>query len=132
LKVTTRTEYGLLALIHLSRATGDEYVTSVAIAEAQGLPLKFLEQILSALKGGRLVTSQRGQRGGYKLARQPERIFIADVIRLLESAALMDDPHRIGDPPAAVEREKRLSQVFADIRKLVASRLERTSLADVR
>src|SRR5436190_17252503 len=54
------------------------------IAQAQNIPLKFLENILGELKHAGLVRSQRGTEGGYWLARQPEDITIADIIRAVE------------------------------------------------
>ena len=133
MKLTTRSEYALLALIHLARARGPAYLSSVAIAEAQGLPPKFLEQLLLVLKRGGLVKSQKGQRGGYKLARPAEKICLAEIIRLLDGAlAPTDSVSRYFYEPTPVEKEKRLLRVFKEIRDLVSSRLERTSLADVR
>jgi Rrf2 family protein len=132
-KLTTRSEYALLALIHLARARGPAYVSALTIAEAQGLPPKFLEQLLLVLKRGGLVKSQKGQRGGYKLARPAEKICLAEIIRLLDGAlAPTDSVSRYFYEPTPVEREKRLLRVFKEIRDLVSDRLERTSLADVR
>jgi len=132
-KLTTRSEYALLALIHLARAKGPANVSAVAIAEAQGLPPKFLEQLLLVLKRGGLVKSQKGQRGGYKLARPAEKISLAEIIRLLDGAlAPTDSVSRYFYEPTPVEREKRLLKVFKEIRDLVSARLEKTTLADVR
>jgi Rrf2 family cysteine metabolism transcriptional repressor len=132
-KLTTRSEYALLALIHLARAEGPTYLSAISIAEAQGLPPKFLEQLLLVLKRGGLVKSQKGQRGGYKLARPAEKICLAEIIRLLDGAlAPTDSVSRYFYEPTPVEKEKRLLRVFKEIRDLVSARLERTSLADVR
>ena len=109
MKLTTRSEYALLALIHLARARGPAYVSAVSIAEAQGLPPKFLEQLLLVLKRGGLVKSQKGQRGGYKLARPAEKISLAEIIRLLDGAlAPTDSVSRYFYEPTPVEKEKRL------------------------
>lgn len=133
MKLTTRSEYALLALIHLARARGPAYLSAVSIAEAQGLPPKFLEQLLLVLKRGGLVKSQKGQRGGYKLARPAAKISLAEIIRLLDGAlAPTDSVSRYFYEPTPVEKEKRLLRVFKEIRDLVSARLERTSLADVR
>ena len=132
MKLTTRSEYALLALIHLARAKGPDFVPSLAIAEAQGVPQKFLEQILLVLKRARLVKSFRGQRGGYKLARPADKISLAEIIRLLDGAlAPTDSVSRYFYEPTPVEREKRLLRVFKEIRDVVSTRLEETTLADV-
>jgi Rrf2 family cysteine metabolism transcriptional repressor len=132
LKLTTRSEYALLALIYLARVDPADVIPSMVIAEAQGVPPKFLEQILLVLKRARLVRSIRGQRGGYQLARPPEKISLAEVIRLLDGAlAPTDSVSRYFYEPTPVEREKRLLRVFKEIRDLVSTRLEKTTLADV-
>jgi Rrf2 family cysteine metabolism transcriptional repressor len=132
-KLTRRSEYALLALLHLARVKGEGYVAVAAMAEAQGLPPKFLEQLLMALKRARLVSSQKGPHGGYRLARPAEKISLAEVIRLLDGAlAPTESVSTYFYEPTPVEREKRLLRVFKEIRDLVSARLERTSLADVR
>jgi Rrf2 family cysteine metabolism transcriptional repressor len=132
-KLTRRSEYALLALIHLARAKGEGYVAVAAIAEAQGLPPQFLEQLLMALKRARVVTSQKGPHGGYRLARPAEKISLAEVIRLLDGAlAPTESVSTYFYEPTPVEREKRLLRVFKEIRDFVSARLEKTTLADVR
>ena len=133
MKLTRRSEYALLALIHLARAKGEGYVAVAAIAEAQGLPAKFLEQLLMALKRARLVQSQKGPHGGYRLARPAEEISLAEVIRLLDGAlAPTESVSTYFYEPTPVEREKRLLRVFKEIRDQISARLEKTTLADVR
>lgn len=133
MKLTTRSEYALLALIHLARHEGEAYVPVAVIAEAQGIPHRFLEQLLLVLKRGRLVKSQKGQRGGYRLGRAPEKISLAEVIRLLDGAlAPTESVSTYFYEPTPVEREKRLLRVFQEVRDLVSRKLEKTTLADVR
>jgi Rrf2 family cysteine metabolism transcriptional repressor len=131
-KLTRRSEYALLALIHLARAKGAGYVSVAAMAEAQGLPAKFLEQLLMALKRARLVKSQKGPHGGYRLARPAEKISLAEVIRLLDGAlAPTESVSTYFYESTPVEREKRLLRIFKEIRDFVSAKLERTTLADV-
>lgn len=133
MKLTRRSEYALLALLHLARAKGEGYVAVAAMAEAQGLPPKFLEQLLMALKRARLVKSRKGPHGGYRLARPAERISLAEVIRLLDGAlAPTESVSTYFYEPTPVEREKRLLRVFKELRDLISARLEKTTLADVR
>lgn len=133
MKLTRRSEYALLALIHLARAKGEGYVAVAAMAEAQGLPAKFLEQLLMALKGAHLVKSRKGPHGGYRLARPAERISLAEVIRLLDGAlAPTESVSTYFYESTPVEREKRLLRVFKEIRDVISTRLEKTTLADVR
>ncbi len=132
MKLTRRSEYALLALIHLARARGEGYVAVAAMADAQGLPPKFLEQLLMALKRGGLVRSQKGPRGGYRLARPAEKISLAEVIRLLDGAlAPTESVSTYFYESTPVEREKRLLRIFKEIRDFVSTKLEKTTLADV-
>jgi len=131
-RLTTRSEYALLALIHLARQPKGEYVSVPSIAESRDIPAKFLEQILLTLKRARYVRSQRGQRGGYTLARAAREITLAEVIRLFDGAlAPTESVSRYFYEPTPVERERKLLRVFRDIRDHVARKLESTTIADV-
>ena len=132
MKLTRRSEYALLALVHLARTKGKGYVAVAAMAEAQDLPPKFLEQLLMTLKRGGLVKSQKGPHGGYRLARPANEISLAQVIRLLDGAlAPTESVSTYFYASTPVEREKRLVKVFKEIRDIVSAKLERTTLADV-
>ena len=132
MRLTTRSEYALLALIHLARQPKGEYVSVPSIAESRDIPAKFLEQILLTLKRARYVRSQRGQRGGYTLARTPREITVAEVIRLFDGAlAPTESVSRYFYEPTPVERERKLLRVFREIRDHVARKLESTTIADV-
>ena len=76
MKLTTRSEYALLALIFLARHDKEEPVSGEIIAQEQGIPPKFLQQILLALKRAHYIRSAKGQRGGYLLAKKPHEISI--------------------------------------------------------
>jgi Rrf2 family protein len=132
MRLTTRSEYALLALIHLARTPPGARVTAKAIARAQQIPQPFLEQILRALKQARLVQTAKGQRGGYRLACPPKKISIAQVVRLFDGAlapTLSVSEYFYAHTP--IERERRVVALFRGIRDYVARKLEKTTLADV-
>jgi Rrf2 family cysteine metabolism transcriptional repressor len=132
MKLTTRSEYALLALVHLSRQSPGVYLSAGDIASAQRIPRRFLEQILATLKQARVVKSQKGQRGGYTLAKAPEAITLAEIVRLLGGAlAPTDSVSRHFYEPTPIEGERLLLEVFRDIRDHASKTLERTSLAQV-
>ena len=81
--ISARIEYALRALCTLAARAG-EPLTAEELAEAQGLPVRFLRAILNDLRRVGIVTSQRGNEGGYKLARPASEITIGDVFRRLE------------------------------------------------
>ena len=70
---TTKAEYGVRLLVELGRQAAGQPVSLKAIAEAEGLPLAYLERIVALLKKADLVESTRGAHGGYRLARPAER-----------------------------------------------------------
>ena len=133
MKLTSRSEYALLALVHLARATPGQLIRVETIATAQGIPQSFLEQILLELKRARYVRSGRGQHGGYRLARPAEEITLAEVIRLVDGAlAPSGSVSRYFYEHTPIEREKKLVRLFREIRDFISDKLETTTLAQVR
>lgn len=84
MRLTARSEYGLLALIDLGCHYGEGPVSAREVAERQGIPLKFLEQLLSALRKAGLVAALRGARGGFTLSRDPGTISVLEIVEALE------------------------------------------------
>ena len=82
-RVSAKADYAVRAMAELA-CVGEGPMKGEALSQAQGIPLKFLENILGELKHAGLVRSQRGADGGYWLARPANEITIADVIRAVE------------------------------------------------
>lgn len=132
MQLSARSEYALLALIHLARQEPGTFVSVETIAEAQGIPARFLEQIMLALRNGHYVRSAKGRLGGYCLAKPSEAITLAEVIRLFDGAlAPTESVSKYFYGPTPIEQEKGLVEVFYSIRNQVAERLENTTIADV-
>ena len=132
MKLTTRSEYALLALTYLARHDTKGYVSIETIAKAQGIPPKFLEQLMLAMKRDHLLRSVKGQHGGYALAKPADKITLAEVIRLFDGAlAPTDSVSENFYETTPIEKEKRLTKVFRDIRDYVSQKLEKTTIADV-
>ena len=83
---TTKAEYGVRLLIELGRQSQDQPISLKAIADAENLPLAYLERIVALLKRAELVESTRGAHGGYQLARGPEHIAMDEVVLALEGS----------------------------------------------
>ncbi|MBI5033841.1 MAG: Rrf2 family transcriptional regulator [Chloroflexi bacterium] len=132
MKLTSRSEYALLALVYLARRDLTRYVSVETIAQAQDIPPKFLEQIMLALKHAKYVRSTKGQHGGYCLARPADKITLAEVIRLFDGAlAPTESVSRYFYESTPIEKERQLIKVFKEIRDYVADKLEHTTIADV-
>lgn len=132
MRLTTRSEYALLALIYLARHDSAEYITTETVAKAQEIPLAYLEQILRALKQAHFVTSSKGQHGGFRLARPADEVAIAEVIRLFDGAlAPTQSVSEYFYEATPIQKEPKVLEIFKDIRDYVAEKLERATIADV-
>ena len=98
------------------------------IAEAHGIPLRFLVQILLQLKGAGLVASTRGASGGYHLTRPPDMISVADIINIIDRAL----PARSsGSQPAPSLAFSTLRNIWRDVQVAQQQMLEQITLADL-
>jgi Rrf2 family protein len=132
MKLTSKSEYALLALIYLARCKVGNFVPVHEIAAAQGIPPKFLEQILLILKRAKYLRSLRGQAGGYSLAKPAEQIHLAEIIRLFDGAlAPTESVSSYFYESTPIEKEQSLMALFRDIRDYISRTLENTTLADV-
>lgn len=84
MRLSARADYALRAAIELAAASSTGHVTADKLAKAQQIPGKFLEAILTHLRRGGLVRSQRGPDGGFWLARPASEISLADIIRAVD------------------------------------------------
>lgn len=132
MKLTSRSEYALLALIHLARNEDQGYISVDTIAQAQGIPPKFLEQILLALKRAHYLRSLKGQHGGYCLAKPAASVSLAEIIRLFDGALAPTESVSLNFyEPTPIEKEQPLVSVFKEIRDFISNKLETTTIADV-
>jgi len=86
LKFTTKSEYGLKAVLNLAENFGKGPIPIHDIAENHGISENYLEQLLSTLRRAGLVKSVRGAQGGYMLASSPKEITVGEIIRILEGS----------------------------------------------
>jgi Rrf2 family protein len=128
-RVSAKADYALRAVIELA-AIADGPVKGERIAQAQEIPLKFLENILGDLRHAGIVRSQRGVEGGYWLARAPEDITVAEVVRAVEGP--IANVRGIG--PEQVEyagSAERLRDVWIAVRANLRAVLEHVTIADL-
>src|SRR3954449_11425760 len=129
MRVSAKADYAVRAAAELA-AAGEGPVKGEKLAEAQEIPLQFLEHILLELKHHGIVRARRGAKGGYWLARPAEEVTIADVVRAVEGP--------IADvqstPPEAIEyrgNSEHLREVWVAVRASLRAVLEETTLADL-
>ena len=129
-RVSARADYAIRALLELAAASAGSSVRGDALAQAQQIPPKYLENLLADLRRARLVASQRGVNGGYRLARPASAITLADVIRAIDGplAGVRDAaPEDVSYTGAATA----LRDIWVALRASMRTVLEATTLADV-
>lgn len=131
-RVSAKADYAVRAMIELAAggSSAERPATAESIARAQAIPANFLERILSELRTNGLIQSRRGSDGGYWLAREPEAITVADVIRTVDgplAAVRGDDPDKVEYRGSA----EPLRDVWIALRASVRDVLESVSLADL-
>jgi Rrf2 family protein len=127
-RTTAKADYAVRAAVELAAVGG--LANAEQIAQAQDIPLNFLENILRDLRRAGIVESRRGQAGGYALARPAEEISVADVIRAVEGPLANvrgQAPETLAYPGAA----EKLRDVWVALRANVRAVLEGVTLADV-
>ncbi|HEX2052540.1 MAG TPA: Rrf2 family transcriptional regulator [Actinomycetota bacterium] len=128
--ISAKVDYAIRVLLTLAAEPEAISRTGETLARAQGLPVKFVENTLVQLRKGRIVTSQRGSEGGYRLARPASEIALADVFRTLDGPLAEVRGERPEDTvyagPAA-----NLQQVWVAVRAALRLVLESVTLADV-
>jgi Rrf2 family protein len=86
MRISTKGDYGVRALIHLSHHYGEGPIQSAEIAASQHIPEPYLDQLLTTLRKAGFIRSVRGPQGGHALLRPPEDVRLSDVIRALEGS----------------------------------------------
>ncbi len=130
MRVSAKVDYAIRALAELAASPPGRPVTSERLAEAQGIPPKFLENILLELRRSEIVASQRGAEGGYTLARPAANVSLADVIRAVEGPIASVRGSR-PDEVAYTGAAAALTDVWLELRASMRGVLEGTSLADL-
>ena len=100
MQLTTRSRYGLRMLLDIALHSGERPVRIQDIAKRRNISVKYLEQLIRALKKAGFINSKRGPRGGHVLAVPPEEIRVGDVVRALESRPELTEC--VGNPDACL------------------------------
>jgi Rrf2 family protein len=128
-RVSAKADYAIRAMVELAAHEGGP-LKAERIAQAQEIPLKFLENIMTDLRQGGLIRSQRGAEGGYWLARPAEQITLAQVIRAVEGP-LANVRGRRSEEVEFGGSAVPLREVWVAVRASLRSVLESVTLADV-
>jgi Rrf2 family transcriptional regulator, cysteine metabolism repressor len=132
MKLTTKSEYSILALIYIARHQKNGLIKIEDISSYYEIPHKYLEQLLLTLKQNRILKAKRGSKGGYSLAISSDKITIASIIRLMDGAlAPIESVSSYFFSHTPLEKEKKVMGVFKGIRDYISNRLEKLKLSDL-
>ena len=132
--LSKKTQYAFKALMYLAQKPGDEPVLIAEISQQRNIPLKFLENILLELKKQGILDSKKGKGGGYYLSKSPDKIFLADVLRLIDGPiALLPcvSLHFYKQCGQCDERSCGLHRIMIEVRDANLAILENKTLADI-
>ena len=130
MRVSTKGDYGVRALIELTHHFGQGPLQSAEIAARQGIPEPYLDQLLTNLRRAGFIRSVRGPQGGHALIREPDGLRLSEVIAVLEGSlspiACLDEPDGCGKPGFCPQR-----QVWEAVRDATRKVLDDVSIADL-
>ncbi|HZJ26341.1 MAG TPA: Rrf2 family transcriptional regulator [Acidimicrobiia bacterium] len=130
MRISAKADYAVRAAAELATSAEGRPVTGETLAQRQDIPLKFLENILTAMRTAGIVQTRRGAEGGYLLARRADDVTVADVIRAVDGplAAVRGEPPEGLTYPGPAEH---LVEVWIAVRASLRTVLERVTIADL-
>jgi Rrf2 family protein len=132
MKLTTKSEYSILALIYMARNEKKGFIKMEEISSHCDIPEKYLVLLFSILRQERYIRTRRGAGGGYELAKPASKITIAEIIRLMDGAlAPTESVSKYFFSSTPLGKEKKIIKVFKEIRDYISDRLEALTLADL-
>jgi len=131
MKLSTRTQYGLRALVYLAKK--DKKICSLKeISEKEGIPFDYLEKIISRLIKNGFIESKKGISGGYLLAKRPKQINVGEVVNVLEgNMSLVSCMSGINKISCSRERQCLTKSLWQKIQNAIVKTLEKITLADL-
>ena len=130
MRVSTKGDYGVRALIELAHHFGQGPLQSAEIAARQSIPEPYLDQLLTTLRRAGFIRSVRGPQGGHALIREPENLKLSEVVAALEGSlspiACLDEPDGCGKPGFCPQRE-----VWEAVRDATRKILDDVSIGDL-
>jgi Rrf2 family protein len=131
-RVSAKGEYAIRALLDLALHDREKLQPIQDIAARQGIPQRYLEQVLLQLKRAGLLESRRGSAGGYRLSRPTDQVTVGDVLRTVEGTVAGAEPVRRGGRHAHDAHGGDLSELWRDIALAVSGVVDRVTLEDLR
>jgi Rrf2 family transcriptional regulator, cysteine metabolism repressor len=133
MKVSSRGEYGVRAMVALAKNYGDGPMSIAAVSKASSVPTAYLEQLIGPLRRAGLVKSTRGAHGGYQLTRDPHEVRVGDVYRVMEGpvAPMECVSEDISEQTCPLIAGCETRPVWLQMRDAIANTLDSTTLGDL-
>ena len=126
MRISAKCEYALKAMLDLALQPWRRTVPIQEIAARQGIPQRYLEQVLQALKHAELLVSRRGAAGGYQLTRRPEEVTVGDVLRAVEGVQTT-----LGMRNGQAQRTADLAELWEEIDRALSQVVDRLTFGEL-
>jgi Rrf2 family protein len=133
MKVSTRGEYGVRAMVALARNYGNGPMSIAAVSKASAVPTAYLEQLIGPLRRAGLVESKRGAQGGYQLSRPPELVCVGEIYRVMEGPVAPMDcvSEEVSEQTCPLIDGCETRPVWLRMRDAIAAAIDSITLADL-
>jgi Rrf2 family protein len=121
--------FAIEAVVDIAYHSGGQPVQSGDITRRQGIPRRYLEQVLQRLVRAKILSGVRGPRGGYNLARERRRITVGEIIRIVRAMELSGDP--LADDTGSELAVKVIRPIWLDLQSEVMTRLDELTIDDL-
>jgi len=129
LRISKKLMFAIETVLDIAYNAGSAPVQSAEITARQGIPKRYLEQVLQALVRAGVLTGVRGPRGGYRLAKERRRITIGEIVRVVRSLEQSGDPF---EEESGAELGRRVVRpMWMELQEEIVERLDRTSIEDL-
>jgi Rrf2 family iron-sulfur cluster assembly transcriptional regulator len=129
LRLSKKMLFAIEAVVDIAYHSGGQPVQSGDITRRQGIPRRYLEQVLQRLVRAKILSGVRGPRGGYNLARERRRITVGEIIRIVRAMELSGDP--LADDTGSELAVKVIRPIWLDLQNEVMTRLDELTIDDL-
>lgn len=131
MRISAKGEYAIKAMLDLALHYGKGLIPIQDIAARQGIPQRYLEQVLLLLKRAGFLQSKRGSAGGYHLSQPPQEIMVGAVLRTMEGSLERSESGHRGSRRSASDHARDLEDLWTEISSAVSGVVDRVSFADL-
>ena len=132
MRVSAKGEYALTALLDLALHAGEGLQPIQEIAARQGIPQRYLEQVLLELKRAGFLEARRGSAGGYRLSRPADQVTVGAVLRAVDGSVGLGGPSGRGGSRARGEHARDLGGLWREVGEAVSAVVDRVTIEDLR